>query len=219
GKMPAHPEICFAIFCSCLRSFYDMKDKIGTQNAIRHVCQSLLLGSLLFAAISASAQTERKQDEQEKPLARIETIEAKIRWRAFDARGKRALDLTARDVIVIENGVGRQVTSLKLQPANILLVLDQSMEMGTFKNDRSSASRDMEKKQGGPNRWVNAPMEFAEHMIALLGETDHMAIIQYSDKVELIQNWTANRNEAMGALRKGLRPGRKARYYDALLLA
>src|SRR5262249_2927502 len=36
---------------------------------------------------------------------------------------------------------------------------------------------------------------------------------------ELIQNWTANRNEAMGALRKGLRPGRKARYYDALLLA
>ena len=199
-----------------------MKVMTGTQNAIRHLGQSLLLGSLLFAAISASAQTEKKpdeqtQDSQEKPLARIETIEANIPMRAFDQLGRRVLDLTPRDVVVIENGAGRQVTSLKLEPANILLVLDQSLEMGSFKNDRSSAARDLETKPG-PNRWLNVPAEFAERLVSLLGETDHIAIIQYSDQVELIQNWTANREETMSALRTSLRQGRKARYYDALWL-
>src|SRR5262249_62085746 len=66
-----------------------MKVMTGKQNAIRQLGQSLLLGSLLFAAISASAQTEKKtdeqtQDSQEKPLPRIETIEANIPMRAFD---------------------------------------------------------------------------------------------------------------------------------------
>jgi VWFA-related protein len=181
-----------------------------------------LLGLFSIGASSASAQTESKQDKskdpQDEPLARIETIEVKIPLRAFDPLGKRVLDLTPKDVIVIENGAGRQVTSLKMEPANILLVLDQSLEMSTVKNDRSSASRSIETK-GGPNRWLNAPEEFAGRLISQLGETDHIAVIQYSDKVELIQNWTADRKEVARTLRTSLRQGRKTRYYDALMLA
>ena len=184
----------------------------------------LLLGLLSTCAISVPAQTEKKPDEQgkdaqEKPLARIETIEAKIPLRAFDPLGKRVLNLTAKDVVVIENGAGRQVTGLKLEPANILLVLDQSLEMNAIKNDRSSAARDLEKKSGGPNRWLNAPTEFSEHVVSQLGKADQIAIIQYSDKAEVIQNWTADRKQAMSAIRSRFRQGGKTRYYDALLLA
>src|SRR5215470_13941949 len=117
-----------------------MRNKTRKQNTVRYICQLLLLGSLSIGAINVSAQTEKKPDDQsgaqDKPLARIETIEAKIPLRAFDAMGKRALDLTPKDIVVIENGAGRQVTGLNLEPANILLVLDQSLETSTLKNDR-----------------------------------------------------------------------------------
>ncbi|MGH9837792.1 MAG: VWA domain-containing protein [Blastocatellia bacterium] len=201
-----------------------MKNQTRIQSAIG--CFFLL--SLLSLGIFA--QTEKKPDEQsqEKPLARIETIEAKIPVRAFDALGKRVLDLKPKEVIVIENGAGRQVTSLKLEPANILLVLDHSLEMGTYKHGRvrppdpDAPSLPPVPPSGvGPNRWIAAPasVEFAETLIARLGETDHVAIIQYSDKVELIQNWTANGKEARAALRARFRQGHKTRFYDALRMA
>ena len=185
---------------------------------------------LSLLSLGVSAQTEKKSDEpsQEKPLARIETIEAKIPVRAFDPLGKRVLDLKPKEVIVIENGAGRQVTSLKLEPANILLVLDHSLEMGTYKNGRvkppdpdAYSLPPVPPSGSGPNRWITAPasVEFAERLIAGLGETDHIAIAQYSDRAELIQNWTANGKEARSALRARFRQGQKTRFYDALRLA
>lgn len=201
-----------------------MKNRTQIQSAF--YCFFLLS---LFS-LGVSAQTEKKSDEpsQEKPLARIETIEAKIPVRAFDPLGKRVLDLKPKEVIVIENGAGRQVTSLKPEPANILLVLDHSLEMGTYKNGRErppdpdAVSLPPPPLSGtGPNRLLTAPasVEFAERLIAGLGETDRIAIIQYSDRVELIQDWTANGKEARTALRARFRQGQKTRFYDALRLA
>jgi VWFA-related protein len=199
-----------------------MNHKRRSQTAIRRSSYSLLLVLLAFTITVASAQTETRQDDQskDKPLARIETIEAKIPIRAFDPLGKRVLNLTPKDVVVIENGAGRQVASLKLEPANLLLVLDHSLEVGTHKNGRATSS-ESSASASGPNRWLNAPasVEFAENLISLLGENDRIAIIQYSDKTELIQAWTANRGQARSALRARFRQGHKTRFYDALLLA
>lgn len=190
---------------------------------------SLLLALLVVTATRALAQIETRQDEQskDKPLARIETIEAKIPVRAFDPLGKRVLNLAPKDVLVIENGAGRQVASLKLEPANILLVIDHSLEMGAHKNGRERPpdpdrySPPPPLTSTGPNPWLSAPVsaEFAEQLIAGLSESDHIAMIQYSDKAELIQNWTTNGKEARAALRARFRQGHKTRLYDALRLA
>lgn len=170
---------------------------------------------LVVLTISVWAQ-EKPRDEQ-KPDLRIETIEAHIALRAWDAKGKRVTNLTPRDVVVIENGEGRQVTSLKQEPANVLLVLDHSLEFGMMKNGRPQLQREA----AGQNRLLTAPatVDFTEALLALLGETDHLAIIQYSDQVELLQNWTTDRRAARQSLRAKVRPGEKTRLYDALLLA
>lgn len=175
----------------------------------------VIFGLMMLVTVSVVAQ-EKKKDER-KPDLRIETIEARIPLRAWDAKGNRVTNLSPKDVVVIENGEGRQVTSLKFEPANVLLVLDQSVEIGVVKNGRPKLQREA----SGANRMLSAPVavDFAEALISLLGEANHLAIIQYSDKVELIQNWTSDRKEAMQALRTKSRQGDKTRFYDALLLA
>ena len=175
----------------------------------------IIFGLLALFAVSAVAQAQKK-DEQ-KPDLRIETIEARIPLRAWDAKGNRVTNLTTKDVVVLENGEGRQVTSLKHEPANILLVLDQSVEIGMVKNGRPK----LQQESSGANRMLTSPaaVDFAETLISLLGEADHLAIIQYSDKVELLQNWTTDRKEARQSLRTKARQGDKTRFYDALTLA
>jgi hypothetical protein len=61
----------------------------------------------------------QKADEQEQRL-RIVTNEVRLPLRAVDPMGRRVADLTAKDVLVIEDGVACQVTSLKREPANVL---------------------------------------------------------------------------------------------------
>jgi VWFA-related protein len=61
--------------------------------------------------------------------------------------------------------------------------------------------------------------EFANHFVARLSSNDQIAIIQYADKVQLIQDWTNDRNKALEALQSKYRVGIKSSYYDALKLA
>jgi VWFA-related protein len=185
---------------------------------------AILRGYALFATVfiigflpEGLVEAQKEQDPQDKPIARIETIEAKLSFRAFDATGKRVTDLTPRDIVLIENGAGRQVTSIKLEPTNILLVLDQSAEFGPLK---SGGKTTISQPAKGPGSYrpigISAAQEFAERLILGLGPKDHLAILQYSDTVELVQSWTSSREEAAQAVAARIRMGRKARYYDAL---
>lgn len=176
---------------------------------------------LLLMTGAASAQSGNRPDpEQEKPIARIETIEAKLSVRAFDANGKRVTDLTPRDIVLIENGAGRQVTSLKLEPTNILVVLDQSSEFGPLKSGRQTTIPQPAKGPGS-YRPIATPagLEFIERLTLGLGPKDHLAILQYSDAIELVQSWTSSREQAAQAIIGRFRMGRKARYFDALKAA
>jgi VWFA-related protein len=194
---------------------------------MHHPIQSSLCALTLSIVLSTAAAQTPNETVQEKPLARIETIEAKIAIRAFDPLGKRVRDLKPQDVVVIENGAGRPVTNLKLEPANVLIVLDHSLEMGAYKTGRErSPDPDLPsppdpRTSEGPNRWLSAPVsvEFTEQLIAALKPADRTAIIQYSDKAELVANWTANGAEARAALRARFRQGRGSRLFDALRLA
>lgn len=183
----------------------------GVQAMLMNLRLILFAMSVLLAA--GVAAQEKKKEEQ-KPDLRIETIEARIPLRAWDAKGHRLTNLTTKDVVVIENGEGRQVTSLKFEPTNILLVLDESVEIGGVKNGRPKLQRDTQQLLSSP-----AAVDFAESLLSLLGEADHLAIIQYSDKVDLLQNWTTDRREALQSLRTKSRQGGKTRLYDGLQLA
>jgi VWFA-related protein len=214
-----------------------MTKKCGMRSA---ECGMLLFAALLMATISlfsasSLAQSGRKtpttKNPSEKVDLRIETREVSVPIRAYNSVGKPMTDLTVKDFVVIENGEGRQVTNIKYEPANILLVLDLSNEIGTFKNGESDRAniynKDYEKIEDKdlihqkPRPLIEdpAPREFAYSFVDNLSATDRIAIIQYSDKTQLIQDWTLDHKAAREALSSKFRVGIKSTFHDALALA
>lgn len=190
----------------------------------RCLAKTLTVCIWLSAACSVGvAQSGRRPPKPpnapaERPDLRLETREIRLPLRAWDAQGRPVTNLTPRDVLVLEEGGARPVTSIKYEPANIVLVLDLSNEIGTFKNGESQRDR----VWGRASKEVlprPAAREFADNLVAQLADSDRIAIIQYADRVQLIQDWTQNRDEALLSLRSKFRAGIKARYFDALMLA
>ena len=172
-----------------------------------------------LAQTTATAPS-RKADEQEQRV-RIVTNEVRLPLRAVDPMGRRVADLTAKEVLVIEDGVACQVTSLKREPANVMIVLDLSAPLGVFKSRLEDKETSEKLFEGGNYTAIPRPIarEFAEIVLRRLAPQNHVAIIQYADRVEMLQDWTRNRDEAINALRTGFRAGVKARFFDALELA
>jgi len=183
---------------------------------------------LAFTAFAQSGRKPQGQPQQqqpgEKPILRVETREVAMPIVAYDSQGNYVNDLLPKDVLVLEEGEARQVTNLKRDPANIVLILDLANEIGTFKNgptERYGKPDTPIWEQGrnykvvrGPTQW-----EFANQFVSGLSPNDKIAIIQYAEKAQLIQDWTSDRNQALNAISSKYRVGLKSSYYDALKLA
>ena len=111
-----------------------------------------------------------------------------------------------------------------------MLVLDLGNGIGTFKNGASAVYNPVpEPSRYDPTLpvWSKrhdiiarpASREFADNFVRGLSGDDRVAIIQYSDRVELIQDFTLDREQAFSALSSKYRVGLKSRFYDALSLA
>jgi len=200
----------------------------GRQITCPLVSLSPLLLVFLSLSLTAFAQSGRKpqgrQQQGEKPLARIETREVAVPILAYDAEGNFVNDLKPRDVLVLEEGEARQVSNLKRDPANIVLILDSANEIGTFKNGPTERFDKPDapiwekganyKVVRGPTQW-----EFANQFVSGLSPNDKIAIIQYAEKAQVIQDWTSDREQATRAISSKYRVGVKSSYYDALKLA
>ena len=101
------------------------------------------LALTVFVALTSFAQSGRKPPLKpgqqqpkpgEAPIVKIETREVVLPLTAYDAEGNYVDDLQPKEVLVLEEGEARPVTNLKREPANIILILDLSNEIGTFKN-------------------------------------------------------------------------------------
>ncbi|MBK9708768.1 MAG: VWA domain-containing protein [Acidobacteria bacterium] len=185
----------------------------------------LLLACL--AQPASRAQSGRKpqgKQPSEKPIVRLETREVVIPLRAYDADGRFVDDLTTRDLIVLEEGESRPVSSVKREPANIVVVLDLSNEIGTFKNGPTQRYEKDDRPIWEKNRDYSivarpTTRELAENFISKISSGDHVAVIQYSDKVQMVQDWTSDYRRAIGSISSKYRVGIKAGFYDAMKLA
>ncbi len=144
--------------------------------------------------------------------------------------GLNVTDLELKDLLIVENGEPRTITNLRREPASIVLVLDLGNGIGTFKNGASAVYNPVpEPSRYDPTVpvWSKrhdiiarpASREFADNFVRGLSGDDRVAIIQYSDRVELIQDFTSDREQAFSALSSKYRVGLKSRFYDALSLA
>jgi len=131
---------------------------------------------------------------------KLGTLEVMLPVTVRNAYGHLAKGLSRRDFIIIEDEQQQEIASFRVEkaPINIVLLLDASGSVFTE---------------------ISSIRTAALNFVNQLSEEDRACVIQFADKVELIQDWTNDK----AALRKTMmwryRPGEYTHFYDALYLA
>ncbi len=164
--------------------------------------QFILLAALLLASTSSYAQSGRVSPSPTPPRddsVRIVTEEIKVNVLAFDEDGKFVDNVKREDLVITENNILHQPSSVRRLPANVLIVMDTGGELRWMKNlDRTRA--------------------VAHGLVSALKAEDTIALIQYSDKAEVVAGWTSRKEELQAAIGK-TKFGRRSSFIRALNLA
>lgn len=170
----------------------------------------LLLCVLITAALALSAQSQNppplkpppQKDEQEidpDDVISVSTTEVLLPVTVRDRSGGLVVDLTRKDFRVFENGIEQSLSELSLRqvPVDVVLMIDAS----------SSAAKNLDD-------FRIAAEGFAAHLDA----DDRTSLIQFDDRVALLQDWTRSQIQLHRALKR-IAPGMFTRFHDAVLLA
>lgn len=181
-----------------------------------HITLCLLLGcgSLLTVANGQSGrkQTEEKRDapaasnqstgEADDEVLRVRTEEVMVPVSVRDDLGRPVNGLTAERFLVYDNGVRQEIASFNRRrvPANIVLLLDAS---------------------GSVFHQMRFIREAARQFVEGLLPEDRVCVMQFADRVELLQDWTGASDAATlsKALTWRYHPGESTAFYDGLYLA
>ena len=156
--------------------------------------------------ITPSLVAQTKPDNQKPPVSdpdstiSIDTLEVLLPVTVRDkASGSFVTDLKAEEFTVLEDGVAQPISSfaLKRMPVHVVLLIDTS----------SSVTKELEDFKASAYKFISS-----------LDPEDNISIITFADKVELVQDWTANRLLLKRALNR-LQTGMFTSFHDALWLA
>lgn len=159
-----------------------------------------ILAFVLSLAGIAHAQSGRIQPTPtpETPV-RIATEEVKLNVLAYDEDGKFVNNVAADDLVITEDNILHQPTSVRRMPAHVLIVMDT----------------------GGELRWMKSldqTRRVANALIDALKQGDTMSVMQYSDKAELIGEWTTDKSVARQAVSRAMF-GRRSAFNQAVEFA
>ncbi|HEV2884775.1 MAG TPA: VWA domain-containing protein [Pyrinomonadaceae bacterium] len=164
---------------------------------------------LFFAASSQTifAQTNRPSpsptpaEEEIDPadVISVNTTEILLPVTVRDQAGKLVSRLTRKDFRVFEDGVEQPLSDLSLRrvPVDVVLIVDASSSVANNLDDFRIA---------------------AEGFAAHLADDDRVSLIQFDDRVVMLQDWTRSMVQFRRALKR-IVPGMFTRFYDAMLLA
>jgi len=136
-----------------------------------------------------ATESPKTQNPQETISVNIE--EVRIPIAAYDSYGHLDPTLELNDLLLLENGVPQQLRSLRHVAASVLLLLDTGGEINSIKN-------------------IRATKEIAWNLVSALRSQDQISVMQFNTKVELLQNWTADRTKVKHALDTQLLSGKGA---------
>lgn len=172
---------------------------------VRRIIIAFSILACVFAAASlGSAQSGRARalptpTPGENDAVRVDTEEIKLNVLAFNLDGEFLQDVTAEDLVISENNILHQATSIRRIPANVLIVMDTGGEM------RSKKSLDQTRKT-------------ALAVVGALRPEDSVAILQYADKASIVLEWTSDRGEIARAIGR-TNFGKRSVFVNALNLA
>ena len=171
-----------------------MKDLFSTRK-LMVILLVLVHSALLCRAQNSPTKTPETQTVQESVKTFIE--EVRIPVTAVDASGRFDPTVGIDDLTVKEDGVVQQLRSLYRIPGSVLLLLDTGGEQNLAKS-------------------VTLTREVAQALVSALRNEDQIAVMQVSNRVELVQEWTLNKAEVIHSLEKGLFPGKRSALAAAL---
>lgn len=166
----------------------------------------LVAGSVNSALSQAGRRPEPSPTppSEEPEAVRVFTEEVRLPVVALDQYGHYDPTLEADDVLVLEDGVSQQVRSVRHIPANVLLLLDTGGELSGL---------------GGSSKQTSLTRQVAVEVMNQVPTGTSLAVMQFSNNVELIQSWTQDKEEVLRVLKTKLSPGKRARFSDALVAA
>jgi len=129
----------------------------------------------------------------------ILTEEIKLNVLAFDENGRFFPDVTDRDLVITENNILHQPSSVRRIPANVLIVMDTGGEMRFIKS-------------------LDQTRKVARAVVDALRPGDSMALLEYSDKAEVVQEWTGDKEQIYKSIGR-TNFGRRSDFVSALELA
>lgn len=168
-----------------------------------HISISVAFVYILGLAVFAGAQSGRVQPTASPTPAddtvRVVTEEIKLNVLAFDENGDFFRDVTVKDLVISENNVLHQPESVRRLPANVLIVMDTGGEMRSVKS-------------------LDVTRRVARGVVDGLRAGDSVAILEYSDKADIVSEWTSDKPEMLAAIKR-TNFGRRSVFVDALKLA
>jgi hypothetical protein len=114
--------------------------------------------------------------------------------------GGRVPSLRLSDIGVVEDGVRQRATSIERWPLWLVIVLDVG-------------------RQIGPAKQLAVHRQLVYDLLYALGEDDHVAVVQYADKIDLIQPWTAHAADAEQAVEAKFESGLEGQLWDSVAFA
>ncbi len=159
---------------------------------------ALALSAAAFAQSGRVQQTPTPTPADD--TLRVTTEEIKLNVLAFDENGKFFSGVTANDLVITENDRLHQPSSVRRLPANVLIVLDTGGELRSVKSlDKTRA--------------------VARAVALALAPGDSVAVMQYSDRPEIIDEWTTDRTQTLAAIARKTSFGRRSAFVDAITMA
>jgi VWFA-related protein len=143
-----------------------------------------------------------KQNEQEidpDDVISVNTTEVLLPVTVRDGNGQLVSNLARRDFRIFEDGVEQPLSDLSLRqvPVDVALIVDASSSVSNNLDDFRTAAEG-----------------FAAHLAA----DDRVSLIQFDDRVIMLQEWTRSLVQLRRALKR-IVPGMFTRFHDAMLLA
>jgi VWFA-related protein len=142
-------------------------------------------------------------NEEQEPV-KVFTEEVRLPVIALDQYGHYDPTLEVDDVLVLEDGVAQQIRSIRHLPANVLLVLDTGGELSGL---------------GGMSKSTGLTRDVAIQLLKNLQEGTLVAVMQFSNSVEVIQPWTRDKQAILKVLKTKLSSGKRSRFADAVASA
>ena len=155
--------------------------------------------STFTAAQSGRVQATPTPMPRDDDTVRIVTEEIKLNVLAFDESGNFFRDVTNRDLVITENNILHQPTSVRRLPANVLIVMDTGGELRVVKN-------------------LDQTRKVARAVVEALRPGDSIALMQYADKAAIVAEWTNDKSQLLSAIKR-TSFGRRSAFVDALKLA